>query len=58
MKKKIFMGDTGSLIITFTYQILTLICLDTKKDFFEELDNLPVMNLELKGGMRQKWKEL
>ena len=46
-KKKIFMGDTGSLIIGFLLSVIVIISLYSKNGYINEFRNLPVLYLAI-----------
>ena len=46
-RDKIFMGDTGSLVIGFLISVIVMLCLCSKNSFSSEFRNLPVLILSI-----------
>ena len=46
-KRKIFMGDTGSLVVGFLISVIVLINLSTKNDYSQISNNIPVLVLSI-----------
>ena len=46
-KRKIFMGDTGSLVVGFLISVIALITLSSKNDYSQISSNIPVLVLSI-----------
>ena len=46
-KRKIFMGDTGSLVVGFLISVIALITLSSKNDYSQISNNIPVLVLSI-----------
>ena len=46
-KRKIFMGDTGSLIVGFLISVISLVILSSKNDYSQVSENIPVLVLSI-----------
>ena len=46
-KRKIFMGDTGSLVVGFLISVITLIILSSNNDYSQVSNNIPVLVLSI-----------
>ena len=46
-KRKIFMGDTGSLVVGFLISVIVLIILSSKNDYSQITNNIPVLVLSI-----------
>ena len=46
-KRKIFMGDTGSLVVGFLISVIALIILSSKNDYSQISNNIPVLVLSI-----------
>tara|TARA_A100001388_G_scaffold273917_1_gene256596 strand:+ start:5638 stop:6738 length:1101 start_codon:yes stop_codon:yes gene_type:complete len=46
-KRKIFMGDTGSLVVGFLISVISLIILSSKNDYSQVSQNVPVLVLSI-----------
>ena len=46
-KRKIFMGDTGSLVVGFLISVIVLIVLSSKNDYSQISNNIPVLVLSI-----------
>ena len=46
-KRKIFMGDTGSLVIGFLISVIVLIVLSSKNSYSQVINNIPVVVLSI-----------
>ncbi len=46
-KRKIFMGDTGSLVIGFLISVIVIVILTSKNNYYENFKNIPVIILSV-----------